>query len=217
MVFSLRDHTVTRLSGICQNIFISPKSGQFVIGCPINEADGKNLLILEQDGSQWLVDKTPISATEMKDWAFSKDGEKILYANNQNQIFMLNKEDKKIKFPIGYFPGWEDVTMRVMQWSDDSSEVLIYGDDLGSGKCPSNDFNTSKCWMVLEPSTGKIIWVADQVADYDATLSPDGKWVVLFSTADISFREGFIYSLDGYNHIQIYNWVVTAISWFNHK
>ncbi len=209
-VYSIENNSVTSLVGSCEQLFISPTSGEFAIGCPISETD---FWVLEQDGSQWTLNALPENSIFIKDWVFSRDGSKILYANGQDEILLVNKAMVALQLSMTY-PGLGN--LRILQMSQDGSKLLIYGNNIQL--CPFSESigRTPPCWQVVDSLTGEVIWSSSLISGYDATLSPDGQWVVMFHSDATVFpiaRWGAVYSISDNSAAIIYNFIVGAVSW----
>ena len=213
VAYSLRDKTATKLTGACTWVSISPRTDQFAVWCPTN-TETPGYIVLEQDGTQWSTSSLPENSLIANDWVFSPDGSRMLYATEQGELVVVDKSWKQMTLPIHYYPPRWDITMRVLQWSKDGSKILIDGYERQNNLCSTNP--NVKCWFLLDAETGNIIWwptgILSFTGDFDATLSPNGEWIVLF-LMNVPDRYGYIVSTSTNETIQIYDWVVSPVSW----
>lgn len=212
LVYVTKSKNIVSLSGPCTGIFVSPQSDKFAIACPINET---NFVVLEQDGTYWNTNATPEDIIFAKDWVFSPDGNRVLYANENDEIVILSQSIQKLTLPIYYAGASEH---RILQWSQDGSKLLIKGNDVTH--CPFYTLarRTPPCWQVFDANSGEIVWTSSLVSGYDASLSPNGKWVVMFHADYESTpirRWGVIYSVNDNAAFIFYNWVADAVNWGN--
>ena len=98
---------------------------------------------------------------------------------------------------------------RILQWSQDGRNVLVYGYGNPKSLCPQwmrEKLEDRPCWLVLDANTGKVVWSpAGEITGLDipweylslvhgAALSPDGNWLAMISF-DISKPGRNIYLL----------------------
>ncbi len=213
VIYAIKSSITTQLTGPCERIFISPQSNRFAVGCPIDE---NGFMVLEQDGTQWNTTALPQNPISGKDWVFSPDGRRVLYANEADEIFVINEGGQQIQLVTGYQGGGAGLIMKTLQWSRDGSKLLIYGNN--ETHCPFSTFagRTPPCWQVFDPDTGNLIWYASDASGITAAISPDGLWVVMFHADYASVpiaRWGAIYSTVNNSAAIIYNFVENALTW----
>lgn len=215
ILYSLKEHSAVRLSSRCNSIIFSPASENLALGCHSISGETQASFILEQDGSIEPVSDLPAGLNEtVKDWAFAPDGSQAVLATDDDELKILNINGEQMEIPIGYKPPRSDIVMRVLQWSRNGDRLLIFGDAPNANVCPAGSVPNSPCWMVLSSQTTDIIWHADVIADFGASVSPDGKWVVLFCM-DLPVRYGIVAQVDNNLTKIIYDEVVEAVYWDN--
>jgi hypothetical protein len=105
--------------------------------------------------------------------------------------------------------------MRVLQWSQDGSHILIYGFNTDDHSCINAESKPYPCWRLLDSVSGEIVWQPSgdlSLSDYDATLSPDNEWLVIFVML-VPDRYGYIVSIQTNEAIRIFDQVVNAVTW----
>jgi hypothetical protein len=213
VLIGLDDKLETRLSGTCNWLGISPKTGHFSVWCPlVSETEG--YMVFEKDGSFWSTPSLPKDHYLVSDWVFSPSGDRVLYATEQGDLIIVGENIKQLVLPITYAPPRWDITMRVLQWSQDGSHILIYGYDKDDRICINTENKPYPCWRLFDSVSGEIIWqpsVKLSLSDYDATLSPDGKWLAIFVMLPPD-QYGYIVSVQTNEAIRIFDRVVNAVT-----
>ena len=214
VLISLDGKLETRLSGTCNWIGISPNTGHFSVWCPV-VSETESYIVLEKDGSFWSTPSLPKDHYSASDWVFSSSGDRVLYATEQGNLIIIDENIKQLVLPITYAPPRWDITMRVLQWSQDGSHILVYGYDKGDVVCINAENKPYPCWRLLDSVSGEILWHPSgdlSLSDYDATLSPDGKWLVIFVMLAPD-RYGYIVSVQTNEAIRIFDGVANAVTW----
>lgn len=141
-------------------------------------------LVLEADGA---YEKAPslLGAQNvfMKKWSISPNSESILYATEQDDIFVHSQGYFKLPTRLG--PTVDD--LEPLQWSRSGNRLLIWGDNTG---CLHGE--QAPCWKVIDAQTGELLWAEDTITYARATLSPDGKRLVRFMSGTFLDRYGAI-------------------------
>jgi hypothetical protein len=226
LIYDLYKKVAKKWKGKCNLIAKSTLSENLTLWC--ESSDRSSYAVL--DDTITIQSTPPIQATVVKEWAFSFNEEKVLYAKENNQYTLASKNNVSI-LPINYIDDlWY---MRTIKWSEDNKRILLYGDDKGKGICKKNlnganlieDF--SHCWMVINSETSQVIWSpTDYMANkfnlkwniltsaFDAALSPDGNWIVMFlEDTQIFLDYGIVTQIDSGETYFIYDSVAVAVSW----
>lgn len=201
-VFSFKSGTANIWQGSCETIITSAAMEQFAIGCEITEDGELKYGIIEFDGSIRIASSLPEkSIDEIVEWAYSSDGNRLLYARTSGEVAIIDSAGATLVLPVSFFPVSEPShTRRGLKWSSDGSLVLVYGYGAIDNACPgtTDAFPSMPCWMLIDSEAGAITWLppADGDTGNDAAISPDGKWIVT-SIWRISFpRTGIIISIE---------------------
>jgi hypothetical protein len=212
ILYSLADNSAFELSSSCNMIAKSPKTDHNAIWCPLASSSNK-YIVLENDGKYLLTSLFPDKFTLANDWNISPSGDKILYANEENNIIIMDEDSNQILLPVKYIsPRW-DIPMRVFQWSGDESRILVYSQDKDKQFC-SNNGPYDTCWLVFD-STGDLVWSPSgeyMFSDFDAALSNDGKWLASFMMVAPD-RYGYYVSIDTNEAVQFSDNIATLVTW----
>ena len=216
LVYSIRTQSMIELSGNCNKLILSPQTTMYALACPI----GDRFVVLEQDGTYWETKTLPERFYDVQNYAFSPDGEKVLYVDPANSIYLLTTNDSLTQIPVRYSENvWFKDTP--LQWSLDNKRILILGYD-AVGEEPHCVWDTftervQSCWHLFDATTGERLWWLQQSGSSIASLSPDGRWVVVDYVNYGEFpivRELIAYDTTKPNAGKIvWFWVVDAIHW----
>ncbi|MDH5507892.1 MAG: hypothetical protein OEZ02_11795 [Anaerolineae bacterium] len=192
LAIDLSSGQVHKISGFCDQIARSPVTGKMGIWCLEKESEAT--IALTGDGSIKVFSSAPdVDFTPVSDWVYSPSGDRLLYANEQNEILVISDEGKTLILPIAYDPPeCCGITgpKRELQWSQDGNFLLVYG---------TNNINGTLTWHIVDSQSGEIIWTEDIISimhaldiktdhedigicvicgGQDAVISPNGKWFV---------------------------------------
>ena len=180
LVYSVPTHSIVKLKDACNFLTVSPITHAYAIGCPI---ENEHFLILEQDGSFWETKTLPPETYESKTYAFSPRADKVVYADLENAVYILDQNETPIRLAIRYPDYWHMDSP--LQWSQDGSKVLVFGKDLPEDDphCVWDNLNgrVHPCWQLFDAITGTRLWWLGQVDHLNAILSPDGLWLAINS------------------------------------
>ena len=144
-------------------------------------------LVLEADGAYRKTSSLlDVQNVFMKKWSISPNSERILYATEQDDIFMQSKGSNfKLSAKWGQLTVYDD--LEPLQWSRNGNRLLIWSDGVGCG-----NGEHAPCWEVFESQTGEFVWADDTFTYSTATLSPDGKRLIRFMSGTFMDRNGVI-------------------------
>lgn len=217
LVYSIRTQSIVELSESCKKLILSPQTAMYALACPV--VDG--FVVLEQDGTYWETESLPAQFYDVQNYAFSPDGKEILFVDPENSIYLLAANNSFTKLPVRYPENvwFEDMPL---QWSLDNKRVLVLGYD-GVGEeshCVWDAFTerVQPCWHLFDSTTGEQLWWLQQEGGSSiASLSPDGRWVVVDHENYGEFP--IVRELIAYDTMQpnagkiVWFWVVDAIHW----
>jgi len=219
-VYDSKLKTVEQIMGTCNQLGLPPVFHQPTLICPNLNTDLQ--LYLTSDRSQKVLPSEAISTTvDVHNWAFSPDGQEVVYATKENNLLLSNSEGQQIDLTIAYIPPvccGVELVRDDLQWSPDGSRLLVYG----SG--PKGKYLG---WHVLNANNGETVWTntPEQIVDilqknlsiaFNATLSPDGLWVATsYCNLDNASSNMVIISLATGQVIPISEGTVDLLKWVN--
>jgi hypothetical protein len=210
-IYDLFAKTAEQWLGACDVLARSPVSDDLVIWCEPSEEDpDKGYLVLGKEGIIRTQEK-PEVISRVIDWAYSPDGERVLFATEDLNIFTTLPDASLLQLPVNYESSeLFDISIRQnLQWSQDGHSVLVYAYGNPKNLCPQwmrEKLEDRPCWLVLDANTGNLIWKpGGEISGlgtpweylsmvHGATLSKDGKWLATISF-DHSKPERTIYLL----------------------
>jgi WD40 repeat protein len=234
VIFDLEKEQAYLWQGECNLIMKSTQSSSLALGCEIavGDTEERQIGMLEWDGSIWWSSE-PIEENyeQVVDWAFSPDGDKVLLANEDLDVMIVDSQGIYLRIPVVFDPPiWSNGEFRRgLKWSPDGTMILVYGqasDDLCPDLVPEPDMNVERsCWLVFDSETGTNIWMAkENVAlelestwerlrfDFDADFSPDNKRLVM-SLMDTPIRYFFVTEIRGETTIVLGNFAPPTVNW----
>jgi hypothetical protein len=234
MIFDLEQEQAYLWQGECNLLLKSTQSSSLALGCVIADGDTEEsqIGILEWDGSIWWSSE-PIEKNyeRVVDWAFSPDGDKVLLANEDLDVMIVDSQGGILSIPVIYNPPiWSNGEFRRgLKWSPDGTMILAYGhssDDLCPDLVPDPEKNVERsCWLVFDSEAGTNIWMAKENVsleldstwerlrfDFDADFSPDNNWLVM-SLMDTPIRYFFVTEIRGETTIVLGNFASPIVNW----
>jgi len=218
LIHSLSNGGSTRFEGDCGGLGVST-TGDIALLCSGAVAGLEpGLLALTTDGSFGSVepsDWTTISG--VLEWAFSPMRDQVLFATGDLHVGILSSDGTVRDLPISYSPSTAGPleNTRELQWSVNGSQLLILGVPQFASPGPAREGeDVHRRWTVLDP-TGRILWAAGEEgpnAGDDASLSPDGSWIVGSYMAGGEGRGRVVSFVDG-NTIDIYLGGLDKVRW----
>jgi len=219
LVHSLSSGDNTRFEGECAELGVSSDGIIALLCSGAVPGTPPGLFALTPDGSFGSVapgEWTTVSG--VVEWAFSPGRDQVLFATSDLKIRILSSDGIVRDLPITYFPSSAPTleNTRELQWSADGSRLLILGVPAPNSPCAAGEDHdiALPCWMVLD-LTGLIVWTAGaggpDAAD-DASLSPDGRWIV-GSSMRLADRFGRVVSLVDGTTIDVYLGLLDKVRW----
>lgn len=231
VIYNLSSGTTTQLTGKCSQIDQSPVSARLALWCP-GAGQPPQYTLLESDGIQNTTDVPPSDPIRILEWTFSPNGETVIYANDQDEVALINPDKSIMKLPVKYsqFP-WSVPTN--FHWSHNGSQVLVYGYSQ-NGLCPQFynseflQYQERPCWILFDSASGNEIWWPkddlaqmidtswDSINDtvYEASLSPDTQWLAS-SLRESGIRYFLIASLVDDQVVTIGDFTASKLAWYS--
>jgi hypothetical protein len=234
-VISLVDKTVYQWSGICNQILQTLDSKEWAIGCSLQTEIEPFYGIIYADG---FIKETQVGETFIVtaiDWAFSPDGESLLYIDETYNFVILNRDGSSSTIPV--FLNKEafqffrlDSLKRGIRWSNNGSRVFVFGYEPSNELCPddvsavSGNLIEQPCWFLIDPSNGEIVWwlkkdLVEQFSIweglflyFEVAFSPDDQWIIM-SLRSNSLRQLVAISLETEEFVILGNFVTGNIEW----
>ena len=198
--------------------------------------DHSSYLVVEAGGAFKVSTTPPKDAISVKDWAFSPDDKRVLYADSNDRLAVILEDGKRLTLDLAYQNTPQltsGATLTPLKWSLDGSLLFLYAQDMGRGLCTKNIkeptlLQNRECWLLLNSSTGKWVWSeTDEISrtlkenrenlynSFDAALSPDGKWVVMFFVDKFvdAARYGIITSIETGETQELFDELFEAVYW----
>lgn len=182
VVVDLVTKSVYPLLAACDTAGISPATGQWAIWCPAfqeTDNDKTTYMVMDQDGMvRGMEDLPEASLITFKDWNLSPDGSRLLYADLDDRLWIVDENGKSIALSTSlyYDKPERNPLLRPLRWSSDGQKVFVHAVE---GNASLNDGR----WYLMDSRTGELVWKPEGEAEgtiSDAALSPDGHWIILF-------------------------------------
>lgn len=237
VVYSLSTRLPQKWVGECNQVGKSHQSLEVSIWCEITSDGQKNFAFLGRSGVIQNISSPPdLLLSNLVNWAFSPNGDSILFSDEQQNIGVLNRDGKIIIFPLKY-SSEDPLDIRTgLKWSQDSTKIMVYGYDRERALCPDliSDLAESglierPCWFVMNALTGDVLWYpnetisksigeisGDLIIIRDAVFSPDGQWLATgLNIKGIAKNYFLIASIDGKKTVVIEQniWKTSLLLW----
>ena len=220
LIHSLTDGSNTRFEGECAALGVSLADDIAVLCNGTLPSTAHALFALTPDGSFRRVGPEDWTAIpEVTEWAFSPDSDQILFATQDRGIAILSSDAAIRELPMAYFPSFAPSlnNTRELQWSIDGSQLLIMAVPTLNGACPGTEGYDMElpCWTLLDADSGQVLWTSGPEgpgAGDDASLSPDGMWIV-GSYERFPDRFGRVVSVIDGTIVDVYLGVLYKVRW----
>ncbi len=199
LVYDIPMGKAVKFVGDCEGLVRNQNTQTIDPLCTDTGSENPKYFVLEDRG---IIEypAPPGQPIRARAWRFSSDGERVLFVREDNRYEIIGKDDESLALALEFSdnPNYRNHGSLNMQWVQDNSRVLVYGEETNSQHCPKirdwmiseGEFYEQPCWFVLDAASGDFLWWPDETmaAAVDTPLeylkyssnmaiSPDGKWL----------------------------------------
>lgn len=184
VVYSLKERRAFQWAGRCNTLAQIPGTDELGIWCILRNGNTLKYGVVGNYGTILEFSSAPTNLiSNIIEWAYSPDGDRVLYATDQGDVGIVDTKGEYISLSVVFSPVTSPLmTRRGLQWSQDGSQLLVYGYDGGADMCyKSPSLGDMPCWLLIDAWAGDILWAPPREASssFDAALSSNGEWLAI--------------------------------------